>query len=89
MKKKRIKYKYVNSCLYSETILCDGKFMFIKLTKIQHETMPYIFDIFDTHNNLLFNGHSNSISGVKKAAKNKLIEQGALFFSERRKKEVI
>jgi len=85
---KRIKYKYVNSKLMSkDSFLCGNQYLFIVLEK-HSEVFHYEIKNYE-ENKVICQGTAKTLTLIKKYAKMKLIELGASFMDEVRKKEVI
>lgn len=85
--RKRIKYKYVNSKMLSESIFCKDDFYYIELAR--DTNMKYSFTIKSNSGKIVDNGKANTIASVKIKAKAALVKIGAIFYQEVRKKELI
>lgn len=83
--KKRIKYFSINGWIISENILCNGELLHIRICV---DGDKLIYSVSNTVCSV-HSGRALSISSAKRLAKVKLIELGAIFGDEVRKKDVI
>lgn len=84
--KKRIKYSYENGVLISEAIMCNDMILHIRIGKSEDK---FIFMIATNVQYAVHLGNAKTIASAKKLGKAKLIELGAVFYEEIRKREVI
>lgn len=85
---KRLKYKYVNSQMSSDDVLCGDKMLHISIKRVKNTYFTY--EIKDSeYKTVVTAKKATTFARAKIKGKEKLKELGAIFFDEVRKKVVI